>query len=278
MAIKEDTIDRVLGMVNKLPPMPDNVVKLRKVCADPNVRFKDFVPLIEQDPGLCADILHMSNSAHFGVGHPVETISEAVRFFGMDHLVDFVSISFSEKVVRKYFSGIRDLNEYFRHSRTVSLAAKILAKKAGKSAVEQEFYAVAGLLHDIGRLILIIVGDDESAELIGNNWEYIEDLVHKEQELLGIDHCNVGNKICGKWQFSEKLQEAVLRHHTPILTDDFNEEAAFVLLAHFVSMTDFPIDMLLTVYPEDIIEKMGLSIDRITAARSDYIELEKAIP
>lgn len=263
----EDNIDKVIELINQLPPIPANITRLRKLCHDPNVRFKDFVPLIENDPGLCADILHMANSAYFGIGHTVESIGEAVRYFGMDHLVDFISISFSDKVIKKNFAEIHDLNEYFKHSKIISMSTKILSKIAGKSAIDQEFYSVAGLLHDIGRLIVIIVGGQSSSEIIGSDWMYVENQVEKEKMLLGLDHTIVGEKICEKWDFSTTLQQAVRRHHVP-LENEFYEQAAFIFMAHFVSMSDFPIDMVYSILPEETMLKMGLTKDSLLEARN----------
>ncbi len=262
----ETNIDKVIGLINQLPPMPDNITKLRRLCADPNVRFKDFVPLIEGDPGLCADILHMANSAYFGVGHSVESISEAVRYFGMTHLVDFISISFSDKVIKHNFSDIENLNEYFKHSRIVSLATKIVAKVAGKSTTEQEFFSIAGLLHDIGRLIVIVAAGKDRLEVKATDWMFIEDQVKKEELLLGMDHTIVGEKICEKWDFSSTLQKAVRRHHVPF-DDTFYEEAAFIFIAHFTAMSDFPIDMVYTALPENIMLELNLTKDKLVEAR-----------
>lgn len=272
----EDNIDKVIALINQLPPMPDNIIKLRRLCSDPNVRFKDFIPIIEEDPGLCADILHMSNSAYFGVGHKVESIGEAVRYFGMSHLVDYISISFSDKVIRKEFSEIKDLNEYFKHSKIISTSTRILSKIAGKNIIDQEFFSVAGLLHDIGRLIILLVADLEIANIIGTDWMFIEDQVKKEEALLGLDHTIVGEKICEKWQFSNYLQEAIRRHHVPF-NGTFYEQAAFILIAHFVSMKDFPIEMVFTILPEKNMQNMNLTKDKLAQARKCICERLKEL-
>lgn len=262
----EENIDKVIELINQLPPVPDNITKLRKLCIDPNARFKDFIPLIEGDPGLCADILHMANSAYFGIGHSVESVGEAVRYFGMTHLVDFISISFSDKVIRNNFSTIESLNEYFKHSRIISLATRIIAKVVGKSTTEQEFFSIAGLLHDIGRLIVYVASGENHLESNSSDWMFIEDQVVKEDLLLGMDHTIVGEKICEKWEFSSTLQQAVRRHHIPF-DGTFYEEAAFIYVAHFTAMSDFPIDMVYSSLPENIMLELNLTKDSLSEAR-----------
>ncbi len=271
MKKKEDNLDKIIALIDKLPPMPDNIVKLRRACANPYVNFNYLTPLLEEDPGLCADILHMANSVFYGINHRVETISEAVRYIGINHLVDFVSMSFSHKVIKKYFSGIKNLNDYFEHSRRISYATNILAKAAGKKSETLEFYTIAGLLHDIGRLIIMVISNEETIELLGGNWEDVVDLAKNEKEIIGVNHCYVGMEICNKWKFSEKLQNTILKHHTPF-NGEFCEEAAFVLLAHFVSMIDFPEEILLTVYSNEIFSRMKLSSEDILDCREVFIK------
>lgn len=270
MERKEENLDRIIELIDKLPPIPDNIIKLRRACSNPYTNLNQLTPLLEKDPGLCADILHMANSVFYGINHRVETISEAVRYIGFDHLVDFVSLSFSEKVIKKYFSGIQNLNDYFNHSQSISSATYVLAQASGKSREQIEFFKIAGLLHDIGRLIIIVISDEEYTELLGGRWEDVADLAKKEKEILGVDHCYVGLKICQKWHLSDKLQNTIFRHHTPV-SDDFCEEAAFIFLAHFVSMVDFPKKLLQTLFPEDIYQRMNLSLETVMDCRNTFL-------
>jgi len=268
---KKNKTDEIIELVDTLPPMPNNILLLRKAIADPNVNFSMLAPIIKEDSGLCADILRMANSAYYGVHHRVETIDEAIRYIGINHLIDFVSISFSEKAIKKSFPKIKELDDYFVHARQISLASMILLKAAKRSPKEQNVASIAGLLHDIGRLIIMIVGDASLAELLGHTYETFSHVVQDEQELLGIDHCEIGMKICHKWQFPEHLQETILRHHTPV-DGNVCEEAAAVFLAHFLCMDDFPDDMLLHIYPPEVQEQLGFSTDIILKAKELFEE------
>ena len=266
----------IIEHINKLPPMPANILKLRKICANPYSNFSDLTPIIDKDPGLCADILHMANSAFYGVGHKVVSANEAVRYIGMDHLVNFVSIQFSTRVIKKHFHGLRDLNNYFIHSQKISLAAKILAKMAAKNKKEQDFYQVSGLLHDIGRLVILYISDEETAKLIVDEWQFVINIVEKEKKYMGMDHCYIGMKICEKWNFPPLLQDTIEKHHSP-LEGELCEEAAFILLAHFISMDNLPEEVLLSVYQQDILERLNLSHEAIINAKKKYfLEREKA--
>ena len=149
----------MLTIVDRLPPLPDNIIRLRRTCNDPNASFDDLTAIIERDPGLAADVLHISNSAYFSVGHQVESIPEAVKYIGFRGVGDYVAVTFSKRIVKEFFKDIPNLVEYFNHSDEISRATTLLARCAGKNRAVQNFYTVAGLLHDIGRLVIYLVSD-----------------------------------------------------------------------------------------------------------------------
>ncbi len=269
-------VDRVINLIDSLPPMPEHVSRLRKISSNPYSRFQDFQPLIEADPVLCADILHMANSAYYGLNRTIESVGEAIRYIGIKHLADYVSTFFSNRVLKKLFAKITDLSEYFKHSQAISLATKIVAKHAKKPIEYQDFCTVAGLLHDIGRLILLLISDKDRTKLLGHKWEDVTELVEKEKELTGVDHCYVGMKLCEKWRFSQKLQTSILYHHAPF-GEHLYEESAFILLAHFISMTDFPEQQLAAVYEPATLARMNLTTEALFKSRQEYHSLSSSV-
>ena len=271
MKNQEQLTSRILALIESLPPMPENIMEIRRVCANTNASFRDLVPIIERDPGLCADILRMANSAYFGFSHTVESVSEAVRYIGFNGVADFVAVSFSRKAVGDHFSAIRNLEEYFAHSNNVARATRCLSKCAGKGTQDQEFYAIAGLLHDIGRLVILMVNDAQVRSFSDDMSSYNQELIEEECDTFGIDHCLIGKQICEKWSFSSELQDAILRHHSPI-KEPFCDTAAYIMLAHFVSIEDFPVKQVVSFYPPEVNERMGLTAGMIRQARELFSE------
>lgn len=270
---KDNYIQDILGTIEKLPPMPENITRLRSICADPNSCFKDILPIIEKDPGFCADILHMANSAYYGVRHHVDSVQEAVRYIGFNSVVDLVSVSFSNSTVKKYFSGIKDLEHYFQHSNEIASAARCLAKTMKKNPEQQDFYATVGLLHDIGRLVIMMVSDKEIRSLIGNSWMDNPELVVKETNIFGTDHCVIGKLICEKWQFPENIQTAILRHHNPV-KGGFNQDAAIILISHLVSIKTMPVDLILSSLSDELIKQAALTKEILQEARDMFTALD----
>ncbi len=266
---------RVAELIDHLPPLPETIVELRKAAANPNVRFTHIVPILKNDPALCADLLHLVNSAYFGVNHPVENISEALRIFGIEPLINFVTLSFSEEAIRTYFAGITNLNDYFQHSRQISIAAAIVAKKAKKNKQVQDFLSTAGLLHDIGRLVIMMAEDKKTFELAGNSLDSLQDIIKDEQDIVGMNHCIVGSSICEKWCLSNLLQKTLQFHHTPF-DGGLHVEAGLIFLAHFITFEEVSDVMLVsTVMPIDRLKELGLLPKTLLVARNDYIKAKK---
>lgn len=268
---KEEFLQEILSLIDSFPQLPANIIELKKICSNPNSTFADIVPIIKKDAGMCADVLRMANSAYFAVSHEVESVTEAVRYMGFRAIGDFVTIAFSHKIINGQSAKIQNLDEYFIHSEKVSIATQCLASSAGKSPEELEFFTIAGLLHDIGRLIILLVSDKQMQDFLASSWDHKSDTETIENIIFGINHCEIGKKICEKWNFSKKLQLAVFNHHSP-LKDTFSEEAAYILLAHFITMDDFPTDQITKIYPAEVLEQLSLSRELIYTARAMYQE------
>ena len=199
-----------------------------------------------------------------------KTVSEAVRYIGFNGVADFVAIFFfPQSSAFAILENQKTSTPIFAHSNDVARAVRCLTKAAGKSPMLQEFYAVAGLLHDIGRLVILLVNNTAIRTFSDDMSHYNQELTRDEINTFGVDHCVVGKQICEKWQFSPELQTAILRHHSPI-KEPFCEPAAFIMLGHFLSMSDFPIQQVTSFYPPDINARLGLDEATITRARELY--------
>ncbi|MBD3345303.1 MAG: HDOD domain-containing protein [Chitinivibrionales bacterium] len=271
---KRQLSQKITDLIEQLPPLPDTIAELRRVAANPNVRFSHIAPILKRDSSLCADLLHLVNSAYFGVNHSVDTVDEALRIFGVEPLINFVTLTFSEKVIRERFLSINNVGDYFQHSREISKAAVIVAGKAKMNRRIKDFISTAGLLHDIGRLVILMAQDKSVFELAGNSAESLKEVIENEQDIAGMNHCLVGSLICEKWHLSTFLQNAIKYHHTP-LDGGVHTEAAYIFLAHFLTFNEVSDMMLATVLPQDNIKSLGLSPKSIVAAKEEYSKSRK---
>jgi HD-like signal output (HDOD) protein len=258
---------RVADLIESLPPMPANLDRLL-LAAVRHEGNQAVRRLVRDDPGLCFELLHLANSSCFAGGGAVETIADAVDRVGIEPLAQMVGVRYVQQVIEEHFAPMADLQRYFDHSRDISACCLILAQVTGLDPHRREMYRVAGLIHDIGRLVIMLSADRGSEALMGTSWDRMSMVVDDERKLLGMDHSMVGAELCGKWRFSPTLYEGVLRHHTPLLEEDFSHPGAIIFVAHFVSLSDFTGQTLTRMLPPVVLEKLGLTAELFDQARA----------
>ena len=267
---RQAAMDRIVRQIEALPPMPETAMKLRAAARDPDVDFARIVPLVEKDPGLCADLLRFANSAATGVGHPVETVSEAVRYYGMDNLNHFILVSHANRLIRESFHRLRHLDDYFLHAEQVSTACALLARHADLALHDQEVCKVVGLLHNVGKLVMLLANRQWGAPLEGTPWKDQEERIVEEERHYGLNHCEVGARLCEKWNFPSKLLEAIRYHHRPILNGRLLPHAAYVYLGELLVIDDLPMELILQGFSPAHLQVLNLSASVLMAAREEY--------
>lgn len=270
MQEKEELAHKVALLINKLPPMPDNISRLMATEINSRQDYTEVLDLIENDPGLCADLLHLANDFCYDLGEIVETIDDAIQRIGIQPLVQLIGVSYAGNTIQEEFAALEHLNQYFEHSQDISRSCRILAEILEMPEHQREMYAVIGLIHDIGRLIIMIASNRISVPLMGTSWDKMISIVHDEKEIIGMDHCEVGMQLCSNWNFSPILNEGVLRHHTPLLGDDFNLTGAVIFVSHFVSFSDFTGQMLVEMLPAELLDRVNLSKNAFQKAQEIY--------
>jgi HD-like signal output (HDOD) protein len=98
----------------------------------------------------------------------------------------------------------------------------------------------------------------------------MDTIVDQEQKLVGMDHCRVGMQLCKKWNFSELLQQAVLRHHSPLIDSNFDHLGAIIFTAHFVACSDFTGETLASMLPDELLNKLNLTLEGFNKTQQIY--------
>lgn len=266
-------INKISALIDNLPPMPETIIALNNEAKNPNTNFKRLTEILRQDPSLAAGLLKLANSSLFCAGHKVSTIDEAIRNLGLSHLLNFITASVSERIIRNYFSSINQLNEFFTHSKQVALATNILAQSAQLDLKEQAIYWLAGLMHDIGRLVLILASEDQTISLISHNYQKFSLVIHQETNLFGLNHCMIGNKICEKWELPQVVCAGTSRHHNPLANGEVCQPGCYIFLGHLLTLgEELPEQVLVESLPPETLAVLNLSAERLCEARQRYIE------
>ena len=242
--MQQSNLDALYSQINALPSLPSIVNDVMRVTADPESSATDLMTVILPDPSMCTAILKIANSAFFGLPREVTTIEKAVMVLGFDEVKNIVL----GKAVFNSFKELngknkKDIEELWHHSFSCGLAAKILAERSGQSPSEM---FIAGLIHDIGKLAMLITFPTLYSHMLKrpcNDWNsYIE----KEKELFLLGHDEVAYRILNKWLFPRQLLTAVGFHHHPKEVEQDQLLPATIeiadLLAH-VSSTNEPVSL-----------------------------------
>ena len=185
---------------------------LREKLADPNASVKEVVKLVEQDISISAKILQLVNSAFFGLPREISTLNTAVSYLGIDMLQNLV---LSAEVFRVFENAAKlpgfSFEDLHEHSQlTAKIASHIPVPAAVHSAA-----VVAGLSHDVGKLVLATRSPKHFARALEGAAEEKRPLFAIEQDLMGVSHAEVGAYLLGIWGLPYPVVEAVAHHHHP---------------------------------------------------------------
>lgn len=223
---------RVLEGNVKISSLPSIFYQLNEAVEDPDTSFAEIGQIISGDPGLSARLLKIVNSAYFGFSSKIETITHAVTVVGMMQLRDLVLAT----VIIGQFKGISktdiEMKSFWLHSIASGLAARVIAIYR-KEPNPERFYVI-GLMHDIGRLLLFLNTPDEMKEAM-EHYRKGGLLYEAEQEVLGLDHAEIGGALLENWKLPPRLVESVKYHHRPSSAKKYPLDAAIAHVADVIA-------------------------------------------
>ena len=208
------------------------IASVEAVLNDANSTLSNLGEVIEKDPDLAARLLKLGNSAFFCFSHRLETVSEAISLIGIQQVLDLITAS----NVIDAFEGISpehvNMESFWKHSLACGIGARCLAV-AGQLPAPEKFF-VAGLLHDLGRLVLFSQAPKQATEIFARYQSRRMLLRDAEREVLGFDHAQIGEELLRGWQYPANLVHAVAYHHSPMSAGFFQLESSVVHLADYL--------------------------------------------
>ena len=219
--------DKILKSIDKLPAFPATLHRVSELVGDPDFAIADLVDVIKYDQSITANILRMCNSPYFAIRYEVSSLREAVIYLGREnilHVVYTAGTSRFYKKVKGYYWGATKLWE---HSVGVALMSQILAKRIYDREDPRLF--TAGLLHDIGKVVLGEFVHDSFQEIMDlvSNQEY--SFLEAEKEVIGINHAELGGEIASLWNFPKEIKDAITYHHRPDLMEEGDDSTPWLI-------------------------------------------------
>jgi len=221
--------EALLGRVKTFPTLPIIVDKISDLVRQPETTAKEIEAVVATDQTLTARLLQLVNSSFYGFPQKVTTISRAVGIIGFEALRN---LAFSTSVIQLFkanASATFDPKEFWRHSIGTAVAAKEIARAIGEKQLEEFF--VAGLVHDVGKLVHNEYLGDAFAEACRR--AITADILPRdaEKDVLQFTHDQTAGILLKHWRLPDRLIAMVTEHHAPARTRDGGRAAAVIHLA-----------------------------------------------
>ncbi|HUH66416.1 MAG TPA: HDOD domain-containing protein [Syntrophales bacterium] len=227
--MKQKPEDFLKGLV-QLSSLPVVYTKINEAVNNPQSSTKDICDIISDDPGLTSRLLRLVNSAFYGFPSRVETVSRALFIVGTRQIRDLALATSIMNVFQGIPEKLVSMESFWKHSVACGLAAKTLATYRRCEMNVERFFA-AGIIHDVGRLVIYKKAPDTAQAMILRCQDRGELLYDVEKEMLGFNHAELGRKLMQFWNLPPSLEEVVACHHMPQEARRYPIEASVVHIA-----------------------------------------------
>ena len=232
--MKTDITELVQG-VGDLVTLPDVFIRINQLVESPDSTTDQIAQAVSQDPAFTVRLLRVANSPYYGFSSTIDTVSKAVSIIGTSQIRNLALST----AIASSFSGLSNklvsLDNFWRHSLYCGLAARKLARLAGKCDAEAVF--TAGLLHDIGELVIFNRMPDQAQESLLLVLDSADELAlyRAEQQTMGFDHAQVGGELARQWKLPPLLEDCIAFHHDIESAKRYPRETALVHIANILA-------------------------------------------
>lgn len=257
----------LLSRLGDLPALPQALTDLLTALDREDVALDELAATLSHDQALAAKTLRLANSSFYGLSGRVNSIRDAIGVLGLRSLgTALTAAAVAGRFSRPRCEGF-DLAAYWRHSIACGLCARQLARAAGLDA---NAAFTAGLLHDLGHLVLASHAPDVQAAVYTLRAQRDCEMLQAERELTGTDHAAIGAQVAQRWHFGSDVVLAIRDHHEPpasngpSLVDLVHVANGFV---HALDLAGLPDEMVPDISAESW-NRLGLTQAQCEAALS----------
>jgi HD-like signal output (HDOD) protein len=210
-----ESLRKLLPKIHQLPSMPTLYLELMQLIGNPKVGIDDIGAVITRDITMTAMVLRLVNSAYFGLRHCVSNVTDAAKYLGVEPLRSLVlSLNVFSQFDTMHIDGF-STETLWEHSMECAVAAKTIALMEGAGQKMSDEAFVAGILHDIGKLVLSVNFEDSYRKVVRTVNEEHVTYQQAEQALFGATHADLGGHILSYWSLPTSIVDAIGFHHSP---------------------------------------------------------------
>lgn len=274
------SLEQLLDQAEGLISFPDVCLKVNALVNSGSASAAEIGAVIEKDPALTARLLKIANSPFYGFASSIETVSRAVTVLGGREIRD---LAFATSAIKAFDvkPGLETVGDLWSHNVYCAIAGRQLA--AGSTRGRAESIFVAGLLHDIGRLLFISLLPETTlakVERLNAGAHGEANLYLAEQEVIGFDHATAGGALIRRWGLPDSLYECVRYHHQPASASEYPLEVSIVHLADCVAhaaQDNSGIDRQLAAVDPLAWDQTGLTLDDLENVLPSVLEQSVAV-
>jgi putative nucleotidyltransferase with HDIG domain len=269
----------VENYISNMPSLSTTFGKVMDICGAADVSPNELYKVISLDPILTAQVLKLINTTYYSLANQITSLIRAMTMLGLNTVKNMVlSTAIMSTVPGANRLDALPTKNFWDHSITVGVTAKLLAREKDIPLIEREEYFIAGLIHDLGKIPF----SNEYDRVIDLAGRKRIPLIEAERELLGIDHQQVGLMIAEKWKLNKAISDCIGYHHDLMRADKANRpRIAIVAVGNaYTNLFDLEGDGDISASEEDLRDLLavaGLSWQVLAAIRDDIeSEVQKA--
>jgi len=241
----EQRLETIQFYITRMPSLSTTVTKVMETCNNPAVSPNDLNRVISLDPVLTGQVIKLVNSAYYSLVTEVTSLTRAIIMLGINTIKNLaLSLSVISAIKDQDAFRAFSINEFWSHSICVGVSAKLIATTAGVPANEVEEYFVGGLLHDLGKIPMNSCCPEDYMAAVNSVTHDQVPLYVAEQNIFGLNHCEIGGFIARRWTLNRNLSEALHYHHFPEAEEITNRKFLTIItladmIAHMMAITDW---------------------------------------
>ena len=268
------SLARLLIKVKSMPPLPQSIAQILELTKSAKSSAHDLTKVCERDPKLTTNMLKLANSPYYGFSRKISTISHAIVCLGLDTVKSIALTSSTQEMLNNEVPAYAlEEGMLWQHSICCATCARIISKRIGFKESEEAY--IAGLLLDIGKIMLSNFSEDQFVLIIEKAQNNRISFDRAEKEILGFDHSKIGGKIIEKWNLPSILVEAVQYHHCPDNAKISKKLTYIVHLADAISCMlgiGLGCDGLMYVFEDNTLDVLDLSKDDVESIMCELVD------
>jgi putative nucleotidyltransferase with HDIG domain len=236
----EQQILKKIDTIKEIPTLPTIIFELNKYLQDPDTSIAKVSETIEKDQAMALKILKLVNSAFYGFHSRIGDIRHAVVLLGYNAVRNaIVSLSVIKSLSASLTTDGFDIKDFWKHSLAVAVTGKSLAQQSRLESADNCF--VGGLLHDVGKIILVQFLPDLFEKVWLASQEEYPSFYEAEKNVIPIDHTKIGAHLATKWQLPPGLVDTIRWHHA-YAADSENADLILIIYLSNIIVNTYVVD------------------------------------